>query len=232
MLLQNDLVVMDLQTAGFPCLENPYPMDIHESPVTCCNYLADCPADLIPAFYSVGRAGAAKRQGFSEMDWPICGGKWASPSCSYSEIIMTGYVNCTHFVHKYLKIFKIFCRHADGSVKFWDASAGTLQVLYKLKSAKVFEKPNKRSLDSDEEPFAVQLISLCPESRKLAVAGASSYVILFTYNKKDANDDVTVLEIPIVYENPDEGACSPDMQIDLCDSDNKKVRHQPSLNHF
>lgn len=201
-LLQNDLVVMDLQTAGFPCLENPYPMDIHESPVTCCNYLADCPADLIPAFYSVGRAGAAKRQGFSEMDWPICGGKWASPSCSYSEIIMTG--------------------HADGSVKFWDASAGTLQVLYKLKSAKVFEKPNKRSLDSDEEPFAVQLISLCPESRKLAVAGASSYVILFTYNKKDANDDVTVLEIPIVYENPDEGACSPDMQIDLCDSDNKK----------
>lgn len=27
-------------------------------------------------------------------------------------------------------------RHADGSVKFWDASAGTLQILYKLKCSK------------------------------------------------------------------------------------------------
>lgn len=90
-LLQNDLVVMDLQTAGFPCLENPYPMDIHESPVTCCSYLADCPADLIPAFYSVGRAGSLKRQGFSDMDWPITGGTWSAQACSYAEVILTGY---------------------------------------------------------------------------------------------------------------------------------------------
>lgn len=89
-LLQNDLVVMDLQTLGFPCLENPYPMDIHESPVTCCSYLSDCPADLIPAFYSVGRAGAAKKQGFSEREWPVSGGTWSAQSCSYSEIVLTG----------------------------------------------------------------------------------------------------------------------------------------------
>ncbi|KAH9645762.1 hypothetical protein HF086_002689 [Spodoptera exigua] len=56
-LLQNDLVVIDLQSPGYPCFENPYPMDIHESPVTCCSYFADCPSDLIPAFYSVGRQG-------------------------------------------------------------------------------------------------------------------------------------------------------------------------------
>lgn len=29
-----------------------------------------------------------------------------------------------------------YFRHADGSVKFWDASAGTLQILYKLKCSK------------------------------------------------------------------------------------------------
>lgn len=81
---------MDLQTSGFPCLENPYPMDIHESSVTCCSYLADCPADLIPAFYSVGRAGTAKRQEFSEREWPISGGTWSTQACSYNEIIMTG----------------------------------------------------------------------------------------------------------------------------------------------
>ncbi|KAK5649859.1 hypothetical protein RI129_000888 [Pyrocoelia pectoralis] len=213
-LLQNDLVVMDLQTLGFPCIENPYPMDIHESPVTCCSYLADCPADLIPALYSVGRASASKRVGFSEKEWPISGGTWSAQSCSYSEIVMTG--------------------HADGSIKFWDASAGTLQVLYKLKTAKVFEKPKSRSLESEDDPFAVQLISLCPESRKLCIAGASSYIILFKFKKSETNEEVTVLEIPIIYEIPDDIECSPDCEfsgpgstgsgnrMDVLDSDSKK----------
>lgn len=84
--------------------------------------------------------------------------------------------------------------HADGSVKFWDASAGTLQVLYKLKTSKIFEKPRTRSVDgqSDEDPFAIQLISLCPESRKLCIAGASSYVILFKFRKLESVSDTCV----------------------------------------
>ena len=56
-LLHNDLVVVvvdDLLTPGDPCFENPYSMDIHESPVTCCTYLADCPAHLTPALHSAG----------------------------------------------------------------------------------------------------------------------------------------------------------------------------------
>ena len=32
-------------------------MDIHDSPVTCCYYLSDCPTDLVPALYSVGKQG-------------------------------------------------------------------------------------------------------------------------------------------------------------------------------
>ncbi|KAI4457675.1 lethal 2 giant larvae protein [Holotrichia oblita] len=213
-LLQNDLVVMDLQTAGFPCIENPYPMDIHESPVTCCSYLVDCPADLIPAFYSVGRSAANKKVGFSEKEWPISGGTWSANSCSYSEIILTG--------------------HADGSIKFWDASAGTLQVLYKLKTAKAFEKPKVKSIESDDDPFAIDIISLCPESRKLCIAGASSHVILFSYRKSETTEELSVLEIPIVYEIPDETEYSPDCQfsgpgsagsgskLDTLDYDNKK----------
>lgn len=54
-LLQYDLVLIDLLTPGFPCFESPYPMDLHESPVTYCTYLTDCPSDLVPAFYSVSR---------------------------------------------------------------------------------------------------------------------------------------------------------------------------------
>lgn len=88
-LLQQDLVVIDLLTPGYPCFENPYPMDVHESPVTCCTYIADCPGDLIPALYSVGSK-AIKKTGFSDKDWPVDGGQWGSTCCSYAEIIITG----------------------------------------------------------------------------------------------------------------------------------------------
>lgn len=49
---------------SYPCFENPYPMDLHESPVTACQYYADCPPDLIPAFYSVGSK-QQRKSGFS-----------------------------------------------------------------------------------------------------------------------------------------------------------------------
>lgn len=91
----------------------------------------------------------------------------------------------------------MFCdttRHTDGSVRFWDASAGSLQVLYKLKTAKVFEKARTKSPEgSDEDQFSVQLLSFCPESRKLAVAGISSYVVLFKFRKLESTFETTVM---------------------------------------
>jgi syntaxin-binding protein 5 len=64
-------------------------MDLHEFAVTCCTYLADCPSDLIPAFYSVGSR-SNKRSGFSDKEWPLAGGEWTTTPCSYNEIIITG----------------------------------------------------------------------------------------------------------------------------------------------
>ncbi|XP_045449692.1 syntaxin-binding protein 5 [Melitaea cinxia] len=180
-LLQNDLVVIDLLTPGYPCFENPYPMDIHESPVTCCCYFADCPSDLIPAFYSVGRQGNKKAAGFSEKLWPINGGEWAPASCSYSEIILTG--------------------HADGSVKFWDASAGTLQILYKLKCSKVFER---RAGYEEESPLAIQQAALCAESRRLCVALPHGHVVLFKFRKTEQAAETHVVEIPVISDAVEE----------------------------
>ncbi|XP_022827794.1 syntaxin-binding protein 5 isoform X1 [Spodoptera litura] len=190
-LLQNDLVVIDLQSPGYPCFENPYPMDIHESPVTCCSYFADCPSDLIPAFYSVGRQGNKKPTGFSEKLWPINGGEWEPASCSYNEIILTG--------------------HADGSVKFWDASAGTLQILYKLKCSKVFERRSGGAGAGFEEdsPLAIQQIALCCESRRLAVALPHGHVVLFKFRKADTHAETHVLEIPMISDVLEE-ECSPE----------------------
>uniref|UniRef100_A0A8C1M4J7 Syntaxin-binding protein 5-like n=1 Tax=Cyprinus carpio TaxID=7962 RepID=A0A8C1M4J7_CYPCA len=181
-LLEKDLVVIDLAQNGYPIFENPYPMMIHESPVTCCEYLADCPVDLIPALYSVGSR--QKRQGYSKKEWPISGGNWGLGTQSYPEIIITG--------------------HADGSVKFWDASAIMLQVLYKLKTAKVFEKvrckEEKPSTEIvDEDPFAIQLMSWCPESRMLCVAGVSAHVIIYRFSKQEITTEV-LLEVRLQYE--------------------------------
>lgn len=186
-LLEKDLVVIDLGQIGYPIFENPYPLAIHESPVTCCEYFADCPAELIPALYSVGCR--QKRQGYSKKEWPISGGNWGQGTQSYPEIIITG--------------------HADGSIKFWDASALMLQVLYKLKTAKVFErargKEEKPNTDIvDEDPFAIQTLSWCPESRMLCLAGVSAHVIVYRFSKQEITTEaVQLLEVRMQSEFSD-----------------------------
>ncbi|XP_032828533.1 syntaxin-binding protein 5-like isoform X14 [Petromyzon marinus] len=194
-LLEKDLVVIDLTQAGYPVFENPYAMDVHESPVTCCEFIANCPTDIVPALFSVGAR--QKRHGYSKKEWPISGGSWGLGTQSYPEIIITG--------------------HADGSLKFWDASAINLQMLYRLKTSKVFEKARgaaaasgaARPPDADEDPYAVQMVALCPESRVLAVAGVAAHTILYRFSKTESTGcEVTSLEVRLQYEA--EGEATPE----------------------
>ncbi|XP_015150601.1 syntaxin-binding protein 5-like isoform X14 [Gallus gallus] len=185
-LLEKDLIVVDLTQSNFPIFENPYPIDIHESPVTCTEYFADCPPDLIPVLYSVGAK--HKKQGYSNKEWPISGGAWNLGAQTYPEIIITG--------------------HADGSVKFWDASAITLQMLYKLKTSKVFEKQKSGEGKAtaeivEEDPFAVQMMYWCPESRIFCVAGVSAYVVIYRFSKHEVNTEIASLEVRLQYEVED-----------------------------
>uniref|UniRef100_A0A8C3TV93 Syntaxin-binding protein 5-like n=1 Tax=Catharus ustulatus TaxID=91951 RepID=A0A8C3TV93_CATUS len=185
-LLEKDLIVVDLTQSNFPIFENPYPIDIHESPVTCTEYFADCPPDLIPVLYSVGAK--HKKQGYSNKEWPIIGGAWNLGAQTFPEIIITG--------------------HADGSVKFWDASAITLQMLYKLKTSKVFEKQKvgegKATAEIvEEDPFAVQMMYWCPESRIFCVAGVSAYVIIYRFSKHEVNTEIASLEVRLQCEVED-----------------------------
>ncbi|XP_064413227.1 syntaxin-binding protein 5-like isoform X2 [Latimeria chalumnae] len=185
-LLEKDLIVVDLTQGSFPIFENPYPMDIHESPVTCTAYFAECPPDLIPVLYSVGAK--HKKQGYSNKEWPISGGTWNLGTQTYPEIIITG--------------------HADGSIKFWDASAITLQMLYKLKTSKVFEKQKvgegKQSAEIvEEDPFAIQMVYWCPESRIFCVAGVSAQVIMYRFSKHEVTTEIVSLEVRLQYEVED-----------------------------
>uniref|UniRef100_A0A8C5MA32 Syntaxin-binding protein 5-like n=1 Tax=Leptobrachium leishanense TaxID=445787 RepID=A0A8C5MA32_9ANUR len=195
-LLEKDIIVVDLTQSNFPVFENPYSMDIHESPVTCTEYFADCPPELIPVLYSVGAK--HKKQGYSSKEWPITGGAWNIGTQTYPEIIVTG--------------------HADGSIKFWDASAITLQMLYKLKTSKVFEKSKvgegKQTAEIvEEDPLAVQMISWCPESRVFCVAGISAYVIVYRFSKHDAVTVIESLDVRLQYEVEDIITPDPDTII-------------------
>ena len=70
-----------------------------------------------------------------------------------------------------------------------------LQVLYKLKTAKVFDrnrsKEDRGSTEvSDEDPFAIQLMAWCAESRVLCVAGVSANVIIYRFSKLEVTTEV------------------------------------------
>uniref|UniRef100_A0A8C2CZF0 Syntaxin-binding protein 5-like n=1 Tax=Cyprinus carpio TaxID=7962 RepID=A0A8C2CZF0_CYPCA len=208
-LLEKDFLVVDLTQSNFPIFENPYPMDIHESPVTCTAYFADCPPDIIPVLYSIGAK--HKKTGYSHKEWPLSGGTWTVGSQTYPEIIITG--------------------HADGSIKFWDATAITLQMLYKLKTSKVFEKPKSgdvgRSAELvEEDPYAIQMISWCPQSRIFCVVGISAHVILYCFSKHDANTTITSLVVRLQCEMED--VISPsDTENTPCFSDPSGLSPQP-----
>ncbi|XP_046903320.1 LOW QUALITY PROTEIN: syntaxin-binding protein 5-like [Hypomesus transpacificus] len=211
-LLEKDFIVVDLTQSNFPIFENPYPMDIHESPVTCTAYFADCPPDIIPILYSIGAK--HKKTGYSQKEWPVSGGTWTLGSQTYPEIIITG--------------------HADGSIKFWDASAITLQMLYKLKTSKAFEKPKcgeggRAAELVEEDPYAVQMVSWCPNSRLLCVVGTSAHVILYRFSKHDANTQIVSLEVRLQCDGED--AISPsETENQPCFSDpssHSPQQHQP-----
>uniref|UniRef100_A0A674I9S7 Syntaxin binding protein 5L n=1 Tax=Terrapene triunguis TaxID=2587831 RepID=A0A674I9S7_9SAUR len=160
-LLEKDLIVVDLTQSNFPIFENPYPIDIHESPVTCTEYFADCPPDLIPVLYSVGAK--HKKQGYSNKEWPI---------------------NMLYYF------------------------AVTLQMLYKLKTSKVFEKQKlgegKPTAEIvEEDPFAIQMMYWCPESRIFCVAGVSAYVIVYRFSKHEVNTEIVSLEVRLQYDVED-----------------------------
>lgn len=70
-----------------------------------------------------------------------------------------------------------------------------LQVLYKLKTAKAFDRSRSRDDKgggeaADEDPFAIQLMAWCPESRVLGVAGVSADVIIYRFSRLEVTTEV------------------------------------------
>ncbi|XP_065316008.1 syntaxin-binding protein 5-like isoform X2 [Gordionus sp. m RMFG-2023] len=157
-LFPNDLVIIDLSTQGYPCFENPFALDLHESLITLVQYYSDCPDQLVPLLYSVGMR--QKKIGFSDKNWPLTGGECGKFSSSYPELLLTG--------------------HIDGTIKFWDASAMNLQILYRLKTNKIFERTS-----TDDSSISANTQEILTNSLTEDGKINTSQPVATAYNEKD-----------------------------------------------
>uniref|UniRef100_A0A8C6RVJ0 LLGL2 scribble cell polarity complex component n=1 Tax=Nannospalax galili TaxID=1026970 RepID=A0A8C6RVJ0_NANGA len=197
-LAEEELVVIDLQAAGWPPVQLPYLASLHCSAITCSHHISNIPLKL---WERVITAGGRQNLHFSTMEWPINGGTSLAPPPPQRDLLLTG--------------------HEDGTVRFWDASGVCLRLLYKLSTVKVFitdTDPNENlsaqgedewpplrkvgSFDpySDDPRLGIQKIFLCKYSGYLAVAGTAGQVLVLELNDEAAEHAVEHVEADLLQD--------------------------------
>ncbi|XP_058650022.1 LLGL scribble cell polarity complex component 2 isoform X2 [Onychostoma macrolepis] len=194
-LVEEELVVVDLQTEGWPVIQTPYLVPLHCSAITCSHHVSSIPLKL---WERVQAAGAQQNTHYSKTPWPINGGQNHAPDPPQRDLLLTG--------------------HEDGTVRFWDASGVCLYPMYKLSTAGVFltdadpndnmnqgsegEWPPFRKVGcfdpySDDPRLGIQKIHLCKYSGYLTVAGTAGQILVLELNDEAAEQTVeaTVVDL-------------------------------------
>uniref|UniRef100_A0A8D0L675 LLGL scribble cell polarity complex component 2 n=1 Tax=Sphenodon punctatus TaxID=8508 RepID=A0A8D0L675_SPHPU len=187
-LAEEELVVVDLKTPGWPSVHPPYLASLHCSAITCSHHVSNIPLKLWERIIS---AGSKQNAQYSNMPWPIDGGANLAPDPPQRDLLLTG--------------------HEDGTVRFWNASGVCLSLLYKLSTVRVFQtdadpNDNMNPLGEDEWPplrkvgsfdpysddprLGIQKIFLCKYSGYLAVAGTAGQVLVMELNDEEAEQVV------------------------------------------
>uniref|UniRef100_A0A6Q2ZNZ4 Lethal giant larvae homologue 2 domain-containing protein n=1 Tax=Esox lucius TaxID=8010 RepID=A0A6Q2ZNZ4_ESOLU len=205
-LLEEELVVIDLLTPGWPSIPPPYLAPLHSSAIT-----TSCHIDRVPAKLWDRLAIAGKSQGTHSphRSWPICGGKNLAPPPKQQDLLLTG--------------------HEDGTVRFWDVSGVALTPVYKLSTAHVFHTDcdlNDDPLDprndpdtqqeeeewppfrkvgcfdpySDDPRLGIQKISLCKYSCRLVVAGTAGQVIVLGLSDERSDHMIDVSTVDLLQD--------------------------------
>uniref|UniRef100_A0A674N3I2 LLGL scribble cell polarity complex component 2 n=1 Tax=Takifugu rubripes TaxID=31033 RepID=A0A674N3I2_TAKRU len=187
-LVEEELVVIDLQTDGWPVIQTPYLVPLHSSAITCSHHVSAIPLKL---WERVTAAGSLQKTHYSKKPWPITGGQNLAPDPPQRDLLLTG--------------------HEDGTVRFWDASGVCLNPMYKLSTAGVFhtdadpndnmnsgsegEWPPFRKVGcfdpySDDPRLGIQKIHLCKYSGYLTVAGTAGQILVLELNDEAAEQTV------------------------------------------
>jgi len=201
-LLRNEIVVFDLMapsTPSIPWFTLPYTFNIHETPVTCVQFYPECPNKLLLALHSLKPTATPESNESSRRKWPINGGQDGETN-QEPCLIITG--------------------HADGTLKFWDATSNMLIICTRTRISKLFERDmsrqssttsnlsKKSSVEQYEDPFAIQHLCLCPMSRTLAAVTASYFMVVFKFSTKPTQTETPMIDVNFSVEIGQE--CSAD----------------------
>uniref|UniRef100_A0A8C8S0Z8 LLGL scribble cell polarity complex component 2 n=1 Tax=Pelusios castaneus TaxID=367368 RepID=A0A8C8S0Z8_9SAUR len=197
-LAEEELVVIDLKSAGWPAVHPPYLASLHCSAITCSHHVSNIPLKLWERVIS---AGSKQNSQYSNMPWPIDGGTNLAPDPPQRDLLLTG--------------------HEDGTVRFWDASGVCLRLLYKLSTVRVFltdadpndnmnpmgedEWPPLRKVGSfdpysDDPRLGIQKIYLCKYSGYLTVAGTAGQVLVMELNDEESEHVVDHAEADLLQD--------------------------------
>ncbi|XP_012939800.1 lethal(2) giant larvae protein homolog 1 isoform X2 [Aplysia californica] len=197
-LAEEELVVLDLESESWPSFHLPYLTSVHSSAITCSQHIANVPQQL---WQKISDAGDNQAKNFSRREWPIQGGKNTAPANVTKDLFLTG--------------------HEDGTVRFWDASASSLRLMYKLSTCPVFgipdhstepaspeeeEWPPFRKVGtfdpySDDPRLAIQRVALCALSETLVVAGSAGQVLVFHMERQEREQDLKEVKVNIMADH-------------------------------
>lgn len=197
-LVDEEIVVIDLDSPNWPAFKLPYLNSLHSSAITCAHHVVNVPEQLWQKIIDAGETQIGK---YSHRSWPIDGGKNTFTETLTRDLLLTG--------------------HEDGTIRFWDASSTNLTFLYKLNTANIFtgetSQPDNSGGEGEEEwpPFkkvgsfdpysddprwAIQKIALCPLSETLMAAGTAGQVIVLQMEREHREQEVKHVTIDIVSD--------------------------------
>uniref|UniRef100_A0A8C2SU61 LLGL scribble cell polarity complex component 1 n=1 Tax=Coturnix japonica TaxID=93934 RepID=A0A8C2SU61_COTJA len=197
-LVEEELVVIDLQTPGWPTIPAPYLAPLHSSAITCSYHISNVPLKLWERIVSAGEQQSPR---LSSAAWPINGGKNLAQEPTQRGLLLTG---------------------CDGTVRFWDASGVSLKPLYKLGTANIFqtdcehndslnqageeEWPPFRKVGcfdpySDDPRLGIQKIALCKYTAKMVVAGTAGQVLVMELSDDKSEHAVSVATVDLLQDH-------------------------------
>ncbi len=193
-LLEEEFVAIDLTSDGWPQFKLPYLYSVHSSAIICTHYVNNVSKKFYESLIYYSSLSQDSNETFSECEWPVgaTGNRSpVSPTNKGKDLLLTG--------------------HEDGTIRFWDVTAMSMQLIYKLKTSDYFQTEstpldddqnisgdNGQNEDtwppfrkvgtfdpySDDPKLGIQKLYLCPQKEILVIAGTAGQVLIMQINEK------------------------------------------------
>uniref|UniRef100_A0A8C2Y5J0 LLGL scribble cell polarity complex component 2 n=1 Tax=Coturnix japonica TaxID=93934 RepID=A0A8C2Y5J0_COTJA len=185
-LAEEELIVIDLKSAGWPAVHPPYLASLHCSAITCSHHVSNVPLKLWERIVS---------------PWPIDGGTNIAPDPPQRDLLLTGHEDgtvrfwdasgvCLHLLYK-LSTVRVFLTDADPNDNMNTVGEDEWPPLRKVGTFDPY---------SDDPRLGIQKIYLCKYSGYLAVAGTAGQVLVMELNDEDAEHVVDHVEADLLQD--------------------------------